>query len=67
MSTLITQRNNYVYNIYMYIINCRPKLRFGDYMSSLSDDSESVEPKLILKRASKESTSAMDKASIMSV
>lgn len=31
-----------------------PKLRFGDYMS-LNDDSESVEPKLILKRTSKES------------
>ena len=28
---------------------CRPKLRFGDYMA-LTDDSESVEPKLILKR-----------------
>lgn len=39
----------------------RPKIRFGDYMS-LNDDSESVEPKLILKRTSKD-TSSMDKAS----
>jgi hypothetical protein len=37
----------------------RPKIRFGDYMS-LNDDPESVEPKLILKRASKDTTS-MDK------
>lgn len=42
-----------------FYLNFRPKVRFGDYMA-LTEDPESIEPKLILKRSSKD-TSSMDK------
>lgn len=48
-----------MYYIGQLLILNRPHLRFGDYLS-LTDDSESPEPKLILKRAAKDPT-PMDK------
>ncbi len=39
---------------------CRPQARFGDYLS-LNDDSDSPEPKLILKRAPSDNTSVEKK------
>lgn len=41
------------------LFDLRPKIRFGDYLS-LSEDNEAIEPKLILKRTAKD-TSSMDK------
>lgn len=42
----------------------RPQIRFGDYLS-MTEDSESPEPKLILKRSSKEVASVDNKVHIM--
>ena len=47
----------------MTALFCRPKLRFGDYMA-FSEDSESVEPKLILKRKQADSIDKVNRFSI---
>lgn len=41
----------------------RPKIRFGEYLT-LSEDTESIEPKLILKRSSKD-TPSLDKVDMV--